>query len=52
MDRWDELDAAGSGCNPMTGFCEHGNGHSGSTKKAVYCLKIFSKNILHHGVSS
>jgi hypothetical protein len=29
-----ELDSAGSGQGPMTGFCEHDNEHSGSIKKS------------------
>jgi hypothetical protein len=33
MDRWGELDSAGSGYGPVEGFCEHGNEPSGSIKK-------------------
>jgi hypothetical protein len=37
MDRWGELDSAGSGWGPVTGLCEHDNEPSGSIKKG-YCL--------------
>jgi hypothetical protein len=33
-----ELDSAGSGQDPVAGFCEHGNEPSGSIKKVVYSL--------------
>jgi hypothetical protein len=35
-DRLGELDSAGSGDGPVTGFCEHGNEPSGSIKKAGF----------------
>jgi hypothetical protein len=34
----DELDSAGSGQGPVTGFCEHGNEPSSYIKKAGYFL--------------
>jgi hypothetical protein len=33
-----ELDSAGSGYGLLGGFCKHGDGTSGSIKKASYCL--------------
>jgi hypothetical protein len=56
MNRWSELDSAGSGYGPVAGCCEHENEPSGSIKKAGYFLTnwvtiSFSNNILHHGVS-
>jgi hypothetical protein len=38
MDRWGELDSAGSGQGPLMGFYVHGNEPSGSIKKAGCCL--------------
>jgi hypothetical protein len=35
-DRWSELDLAGSGYGPVSGFCEHGNEPLVSIKKAGY----------------
>jgi hypothetical protein len=32
------LDTAGSGKDPVAGFCEHGSEPSGSIKKVGYCL--------------
>jgi hypothetical protein len=31
--RWNKLDSAGSGYDPVAGFCEHGNEPSGFIKK-------------------
>jgi len=53
MDQWGEVDSAVSGYCPMAGFCEHGNEPSSSIKKkAGYCLTPFTKNILHHVLST
>jgi hypothetical protein len=35
MDRWSELDSAGSGWGPVAGLCEHGNETSGSIRKDI-----------------
>jgi hypothetical protein len=32
------IDSAGSGYDPLAGFCEHGNEPSGSIKKVGHCL--------------
>jgi hypothetical protein len=40
-DRWGELDSAGSGYGPVSGFCEHGDEPSGSIKKARQFLIIW-----------
>jgi hypothetical protein len=37
-ERWGELNSAGSGQGPVTGFCENGNEPSGSIKKVGYFL--------------
>jgi hypothetical protein len=57
MDRWGELDLAGSGWGPMAGFCEQSNEPLGPIKKAGYFLTSlvtisFSNNVLHHEVST
>jgi len=37
-DRWGEVDSAGSGLGPVTGFCEHGDEPSGFIKKGYFLI--------------